>query len=447
MSDTQYKTRALAGLAPIAPAIGGLLPGTVCRWPPVGGLMRAQDTIPATSRRIVAEWSISGSDDWHTPAGTVDPAGAAQVYPDDMWRVIGNYQTHVTPGCELVAYVVHAPSGLTEKQIPTPPSWVSNGAWGTARIGITWSNGASSTGPHYRTASLPGSPTGTYTGLEPQAAGQAWTRLRITSLGRHRPPGYTTDPAVSVVYSEWSDAEITISVRGGARAQQVVVYERPISHTTAHDNDGLTSVHAMPPSLAAITQGPVVTAAQGATYREPRHGSRRIAQVAERQSERLGPRILHWSCWDETDATIWDQALGNPVTSTSTSFAHLLDSTITVYDATNPGWVVAGAHAQLARLCDPTCIARGVLAVVPVRVRVDASRAVGNGVVRVQCGLYDWVDVPITGARAVYEVSGYLESQIQADHAASPCVVWLRVLAGGSTVSVYGVSVDFGTWA
>lgn len=454
MADTQYKSRSLAQLEPVSPAIGGLLPLTATRWAPFGALMRAQDTIPATSRRIVAEWGIGGAADFAQPRGTDDPGSdsapvASRVYPDDAWRTLGTYYANVTPGCDLVAEVTAVPSGIVQKDV-TPvggDSVALDGVWGEVRVGVTWTNGASSTGPHYRTRAIPGSSAGDYGGAEADGAGQAWSQTRIYSVGRHRPPGYLETSATAVAYSEWSEVAITLGIRGGARPVHFVVYEQPIAHTTQHDDDGLTSVHAMPASLAPLTPGPMVTATQGATYEEHRHGTRRTAQVAERQSERLGPRIMHWTCWDESDTAIYAQTEGNPVTrAAGSSFVHLLDSSITstTYGLNTPGWIVGSAYAQLARLCDPTCIARGAFAAVPVRVRVDASQSAGTGTVRVQCGPYDWVDVSVTGGRAVYQRSGIIEGQATADHAAYPLVVWLG--SSGGTMSVYSVSVDFGTW-
>lgn len=441
MPDTQYKSKTIAGLTPTEPAIGSLLPMTPMRWAPFGALMRAQDAVLATSRRVVAEWSQSGAQTWSAPESTAAAiiAGATDV-PGDDWRSLGTYFAHVTPGCELAAYALCSPAGITQET--TQPT----GNWGDVRIGVTWTNGASTTGPHYRTAPTPGSQVAE--GDAATGAGQDWSQTSIIDCGRHRPPGYLDTPATTAAYSEWSDVEIEIAIRGNPRLTQVVVHERPLSHCTVHDNDGLTSAHAAPLGLGALTPGPLTRAPDGATYEEHRHGTERTMQVAERQSERLGPRIMHWVCWDETDTDVWDQSEGNPVDFTLTAFRHVLDSSLstTDYDEDTPGWISAGSYAQLARLCDPTCIARGGFAVVPVRVRVDASRAVGNGVVRVQCGPYDWVDVSVTSTRATYTATGYIESQATGDHEAYPIAVYGRVLAGGSTLSVYGVSVDFGTW-
>lgn len=447
MSDDEFKAKVLHGLDPITPTIGGLMPGRPVRWSPNAAVMRAQDTIPATSRRIVAKWSLSGANEWQQPDGSVDPgtpgAGDPQNYPEDGWRSLGAFSAHITPGCELVAFAVCSPSGLVVQD--PGGGYYSQGAWAEVRFGCTFSSGGSSTGPHYKSAAIDGSPDGAYTGEEASGAGQDWNNTIIVPIGRLSPPEYTSDPAVAAAYSEWTDAAITIGIRGGARVQSVTVYEQPLSHVTEHDNAGLTSVHAMPATFLPLTPGPMTRAPDGATYEEHRHGTLRTMQVAERQSERLGPRIFHWTSYDETDSNLYRQNEGNPVTTTSTSFVHWLDSTITTYGNNTPGGIVGSAHAKLARLCDPTLIGRNEIAAVPVRVRVDASRSVANGIVRVQSGPNDWVDCNVTGGRAVYTATGYLRGQVHADHAAPPLVVWIRSLAGG-TLSLYSVSVDFGHW-
>lgn len=448
MTDSAYKTRQLVGLDPAYPAIGGLAPLTPVRWAPVGALMRAQDTIPASSRRVLGRWSLGGAQDWAQPRGTDDPGIAlpvgAQVYPDDTWRSLGTFHAHVTPGCELVAYVVRCPSGIVQRPFGGA-DWILDGVWGQVRLGVTWTNGASSTGPHYRTAAIEGTQAGTYGGQEALGAGQNWSQTKVTSLGRHRPPTFLTTPADAATYSEWSDVEMTLAIRGGTRIVEFVIYEQPIAHTTEHDNDGLTSVHAMLQTQAALTPGPMTKAPDGATNEEHRFGTRRTMQVAERQSERLGPRIMAWSCYDESDTPLFLQTEGNPATRSGT-FVHLLDSTLGTggYDIDSPGWVVGSAYAQLARLCDPTCIARGGFAAIPVRVRVDAEQSAGTGTVRVQSGLYDWVDVAVTGARGIYEWTGLIEGQVFADDPSYPLVVWIQ--GTGGTLSCYSVSVDFGTW-
>jgi len=198
-----------------------------------------------------------------------------------------------------------------------------------------------------------------------------------------------------------------------------------------------------PPVPGAKTSFPQTNAADGPTYEEHRFGSRRMAQVAERQSERLGPRPFAMSTWNESTHDPLTETEPDPITTASSTFVDMMASSITTWDRNNPGWIIAGSNAQLHRLNDVRLIARGRFAVIPVRVRVDASRTAGTGTVRVQSGSYEFVDVSITGARDWYTATGYLVSQVLADHNSASCSVFIRC-SGGGTLSVYGVSVDFG---
>jgi hypothetical protein len=96
-------------------------------------------------------------------------------------------------------------------------------------------------------------------------------------------------------------------------------------------------------------------------------------------------------------------------------------------------------------LCDPNKImAGGAAAVVPVRVRMDAVVSAGTGTVRVQSSPCEWVDTTIGTLRGWYTAVGYLETQVAGDHSWATLRVFIR--AAGGTLSLYGVSVDFGSW-
>lgn len=451
MTDTQYKVKSLLGLDIAYPAIGLLRPMAPCRWAPFGAVMRAQDTIPASSRRVVAEYSLSGAEDFDQPNGSVNPGTIAsptgQFYPTDNWRTLGTFYSRITPGCELRANILYTPAGLVQKLIAS--TYVSDGAWAEVRVGVTWTGPGATAGPIYHAIACEGSASGTYGGGQPTVDGGDWVAIREQQITGIRPPGVDLTPATAEDYSEWSDAAITLAIRGGARVIHIVVYEVPLLHVSLHSDAGELSVHAMPAGLAPQTPIPMESAPDGATYQEHRFGTVRLAQVAARQSERLGPRILHWTAYTETDTDMWGSPEALPATVTSTSLVELVGSgslgtPATSYLVDGRGWIVGGAHAQLHRLCDPSLIMRQQGSIVPVRVRVDATMTGGTGTVRVQCGLYEWVDVTVTGARGVYTHTGYLESQVHDDDDAPAAMLFGRVTAG--TLEVYSVSVDFGSW-
>ena len=347
----------------------------------------------------------------------------------------------VTPGCELAARVFYCPAGIVTNSIDE-----AAGIWAEVRIGATWTNGSSSVGPNYRGCLMEGAQGGTYGGAQNSEAGANWADLRHRDILEIRPPGFTSDPDVSSVYSEWSSVELQLEIRGGARVTQVVIYEVPLAHVQAHDDAGEKSVHALPTSMAPQTPLPQSEPGQPAVYEEHRAGLGQLQDVAQRQSERLGPRIASIHSWRESDTSIWQQTEANALTTASATMVDLFNSAITTYSQDNPGWIVAAGHAKLHRLCEPRRIMRGGgAAVVPVRVRVDASRSAGTGVVRVRSGAYEWIDVNVTGGRAWYTATGYLESQVYGDHSWANLQLFGQC-SGGGTLSVFNVSVDFGAW-
>lgn len=446
MTDTQYKSRKLRDLAAPSVAIGGLAPNTLMRWSPTRAVMEQQDHVVATSRRVLAEVSMSGSIDWSVPDGSADPGlptpVGAQVYPTADWRTVGTFDGRLTPGCQLEAHVLFCPAGHVQKAIG--PNWISDGCWGEIRFAVTWSNGASSSGPHYFSTLMPGSALGTYGGGENTAAGADWQTADERLIENIEPPDFALDPAVAELYSEDAEVSIVIQVRGAPRIVHASCYEMPHAYVKLHSANRDISVHAMPDGLAPLVARPVEDPPDGATYQENRFGTVHVTEIAMRQAERLGPRIWHWSSYDEDQTSNWLDAEHDPVIVTATSFVDLFDTSVTGYDPSNAGFVVAGAHAQRHRLCDPNIIARQRYASVPVRVRVDAQMGAGTATVRVQTGRSSWVEVGFGfGARSVHEATGYLESQVHADHAWAQGQVLCRVTAG--TLSIWNISIDYGS--
>lgn len=445
--DTQYKTRKLRDLEPPSPAIGGLVANTVMKWAPFRAALAAQDAIPATSRRVVAEYGLNGSDEWHVPddtAGDPNNAGGAQLYPGSDWRVVERQTFRLTPGSMLEAHAMFVGAGTVQKD-SGGGFWIHDGAWGKLRVGATWTSadGLSTTGPHYFGFAMAGSGLGTFGGGENTDGAADFMSMQEREIEDIRPPTFASDPAVAALYSEDAEVTVTIELSGAPRVIHSNVYERPLAHVTEHDDAGDVSVHALPSGLAPQTPRPMEKPADGATYEEHRGGTTRMMQVAARQGERLGPRLFGFYAWDEDEAAIWEQTDATPIAITSATFVDIFDTSITTYSADNPGMIIGAAHAQLHRLCDPNMVMRGLAAVVPALVRFDASMSGGTGTIRVQSGLYEWIDVTIgSGARALHEAVGYLESQVHADHAWANVQIFARVTAG--TLSIYGGSGDFG---
>lgn len=422
---------------------GQLAPLTIQRLDPFRRLWRAQDSQPGQARRVLAQYSLSGAQQWAVPAGTVDPESGANTYPlESVWREVGSYHGRLTAGCMLEAHLMYCPAGLVQRTEGL--AYVSAGAWAELRVGVTWTNGANSTGPHFWTAAMAGSPYGPYGGQENTGAGEDWESMRERLLEGIRPPGSEDNLDLAADYSEWSDVEITLEVRGGERIVHAVVYEMPDRHVHRHDDDGPQTVHGAPAADVPFPVSAREDAPDAGVYENHRLGTVRTMQTAERQGERLGPHFLAWT--SSRHQSDFSSARHVSITASS-NFVDVFDSSFEGWDAEYPGWVVAGSVAQLHRLHGQAMNDRA--AVVPVTVWVDAARGdlgSGDAVVRLQSGPYEWIDVEFDNsvARRTVKAYGYLESQVHGDHAAANLVVQAQVT--GLPLYLYGVSVAFGHW-
>ncbi len=436
--------------APQSATVGQLAPLTSQRLAPLRRLWRAQDSQPGQSRRVLAEYSLGGGVVWAVPIGTQDPDGTVgALYPvEDDWRSVGIFRDRLTSGCMLEAHVMFCHSGLVQR-LANNATYVSAGAWGELRVAVTWRNGGATTGPHYFAVQLPGEPLGPYGGLESTRGGADWQNLRERLIESIHPPGYDTDEAVAATFSEWSEVEIDLQVRGGERIVHATVYEVPGRHVQSHTEDGPLTVHGAPASNAPFPGSIRTDAPDTLAYENHRQGTLRMLQVAERQAERLGPRVMHWA------HTEHDRSPANAPSlsiAANTNFEDILDTSTSGWSPDHPGWIVAGSTAQLHRLSGGELFLRGVAAVVPVRVVVDAewvdtpTPSGSQGTVRLQSGEYEWVDVvfDVDELRETRTVYGYLESQVHGDHAAGVLTATAQV--GGLELRVWSISVSFGHW-
>lgn len=452
MTDTAYKTVTLLGKtdqAPNRPAVGTLRGGQPMSWKPTNAVMLAQDTVLESARTVVLEVHVDGAQTWAVDSGT-DPDAAGQHYPDTTtWRtILDSVSVTVTPGCYLEAHVVFAPSGMAEEQDGSS-NWIGAGAQGSIRIGVTWSNGISSDGPNYHSVALPGS-KGTY-GALPTANGSDWVFLDERLITEIWPSGIDTSEATSAAYSEFSNAVITVEVLGGARPHSVIVYEKPFAHTQDHNESTDQSAHAYrisgkTPNLIDITAAPLQEAADGATYEENRFGSHQMLKAPNVQISRLGPTIAGWSAWG-SDPTYQTQTAHNPVTTMSTTFVDVFDSSITSWGADNPGIIISCPYAQIYDFNDDEHILDGRACAIPVRISISASwtdQAGGAGtVVRFQSSAVSWIDIPVTaGSQTVTNAYGFLQGQVYGDQSIANCQVFIKTSSGDGNLYSYCIGVD-----
>lgn len=390
---------------------------------------------------MLAEYSLDGALEWAVPQGYVNPVSGAVSYPlESVWREVGAYRGHLTAGCMLESHVMYCPAGLVQR--PAGLNYQSAGAWAEFRVGVTWTSGANTTGPHYWTLDMPGSIYGPYGGAQNGAPGADWQDLEERLLEAIRPPGSDDDLDVAAIYSEWSDVEISLEVRGGERIVHASVYEVPHRHVQRHDDGGPKTVHGAPGTNVPFPASARTDAPDTLAYENHRLGTGRTLQVAQRQGERLGPHFLAWSAAVHNESPTSARFVS---VAANSAFEDLFEAGRAGWDPSYPGWVVAGSTAQLHRLHGVRI--RGTAAVVPVTVWADVARpsaVPGVATLRLQSGPYEWIDVevPSMETRVQLRTYGYLESQVHGDHAAATLVPLAQV--AGANLQVYGVSIGFG---
>lgn len=447
MTDTQRKTVTLAGkhmLAPNRPALGVVRGGYPMSWVPTSQILRAQDTPHKSARTLVAEIHVDGALTWIVDAST-DPDAAGQYYPDTTtWRKIANtINTKLTPGCYLEAHVTFTPSGMTEEQ-DGGANWIGAGTQGAIRLGVTWSNGLSTTGPHYHSTTLPGA-KGTW-GALPTTDGADWTQLDERLIEEIWPPSVDSDESESQKYSEFTDAAITVEIQGGARPHSIVIYEKPFAHTQDHDETAEQSAHAYVisgqiPSQIDITAAPLEEAADGATYEENRFGSHQMIRAASVQTQKFGPQLFAWTAWQSDPADILDTD-HDQVQITVATFQDVFDTSITSWAAENPGLIVSCPYSLIHEWNDDEYILRGRAAVIPVEIKLRATWADqggGEGVrIRFQSSAVSWIDCIITDATPTENTFwGFLEAQVYGDQAVANLQVFARASTGDADLYTF----------
>lgn len=441
--DTAWKTTDLTSIPSVPPSTVGLRPNTPMEYEPTRAVAEAQDGVAAGCRRILATWGLGGATGFHVPAFGEPSVEVSTygTYPDrDSWRSVASLRIpELFPGCCLRVRVVHCGSGQTQVEGPSG-TWSPAGPFGAVRVRHTWTAAdASTAGPIDEDVELPPSPLAD-AAVSTEEAGY-WHAQQVVELELR--PDDLEDDATAAVWSERAAIELELQLRGSPRIVALVVYESPVRTSYAHDDSDPHAVNGQTAAETPQTLAPQVEAADGATYEEHRFGTTALAFTATRQSE-LGPAILSLLAWDEATATHASDV--EPLSVSSPTFVNLLDPTVASYDPDRPGYVVAAAHAQQHHLCDRELVLGGNTAVVPARVVVRGylTGAAVEGVVRVQSGPYEWIDVVIASVvPTTTEATGYLESQATPDHASAVLQCFARVNPT-DTLEIESVTVLFG---
>lgn len=416
MANSQYKKTTLAkGYAP-APSIDVSWPA-VFRRPPYEDAHRAQDSI-FDGRRALASVHGGTSGEW-----LVDNTGTGAVtqdYPDAVtWREAHRVRVEQAPGQGLWVRVLAARSGPSVYLHASSGEYRNAGNTASVRLELDWTNVAADTATRSVQWGLVG--TGDADGLEDTGEGSVWQSLLHRAV--YKVPG-TDNVALTIAeqakWSEWPTLDVVISHRGGARLIHTSITEVAGEHVALHTNVTATTANGVDAWPNAVRKA-LEEEADGGAYEENRHGTHRLLYVAARQTERLGPRIAHWSAYDEADAEPTDTT-PDPVQVTSTSLVRISwghAAANTAWDADAPGWAMPAtrrAPENLATRVDGAASS-------PVRARAYvrySGAGVNTGTIRWQTSPRSWIELEVDQATVGttwtwLTVTGWLETDIAAD--------------------------------
>jgi len=445
------QTLTQAEAIPRAPA-GPLLGQQIARRPPVVAALRAQDRVVAQSRRIVLESGISGAARWLVP--NTNPVSAVRTYPlRDAQRIVARTQFRLTPGCMLELRALAGLSGQTQRAATSGElgagalAWQPGGVQGEIRLTATWDDGGTPV-QRVSTVVLPGS--GELYGRAPTDAAGQFAALRVRAIDLITPQALSS----SVIERRWCQPTVvTLSLAyvGGARVVSCVVSEVPHVATMEADDPTWAShvLGSTPSGPAPAVAYPYQRLSEVSPDGDPRGGAWHLQDVANTQAL-LGPTLLRWHAYDEDDelVTIAEAA---PRISTSTSFASLDNASLAAWSLTNEGWsLAAGAYARRRKLNDPDGMPHN--GVVPVRLRAYCRGSDGavssGGVLRLQTGPYQWVDLTIASGAAAGWYSAIGHARVGRGPG-DPEVVQLlfRRTGGAGGFSIWSACVEVGDQA
>lgn len=410
----------LAGLGQSPPVVSseslvGLKPFVAS---PAVAVMRAQDKVSATSRRIALSSGLRGDIEWRVPNG--DAQSAVRTHPDrTTWAVVARGRIEVTPGTFYRLSGAFVPSGETQTTATsgTPPEYQPDGRFAEVRVTVVWTDRSAATETTERTIFLVGSTL--EFGREDTSAGGLWRTLRNFSIDQIIPPDVLIDPAELHRFSQHVTATITVEVRGSPRIVDLALYESPVAvaFDTADPSDRWTS-HTYAtgsPDLAGVlpTHARAETSAAN-----PTGGTLQILATARAQALRLGPALIDWTAYSEEDASYGTTIIPRTTSNDGTTFESVTNASQTVYSASLPGWSVScGGYARRWASCAPLVL-RDRIACIPVLVRAyGRGVTAGTSTVRVQTARHSYVDLvmPVAGSASWHSAVGWLSVGISPD--------------------------------
>lgn len=435
-----YKTYKNNPHDPTHPDRAPLRGGRVAIAAPVHEVLKAQDGVLGHGARVLASVGLAGRAAFQADAD-IDPEEETQTHPRfDVYRAVLRSKVRLTPGYAVRFRGTFVRSGIQQKLVMGDYPYV--GAGGAVRCVVEYDNGVD-TLTQIRIMTPLASPN--VNGGDPTEAGASFGDIHTQDFEVY-PPTINFSAEVAQRWAEDVTATITVSYRGSPRVVDLVVYEAQVMYArdTADDADSYTvPVHtdgAGKPLFQYPSYWPVK---QRTLAGDVSSGSIMALAVSTRQAAVLGPVALYWSAFRETLAPGATEA--EAMRTTSDSFAEISASGVGEWLATNAGQAGgAVGTARRADLCGPLEL-RGVVAVLPVRVRVfgRVNDAAYPGVVRIMAAEYSVAEVVIDSETlAWHESIAWIKCGLNGDDPQT----WQRFYksaGGGEWCDVLYIVVEF----
>jgi hypothetical protein len=442
MTDTPYKQAPLGQNIEQPESLALSSPSSL-RRPPVVAQARAQNSILA-GRRVLLSRHMGGSTSWL--ADNSATGGASQAHPEPgIWRETWRARVEQQAGTELEVRVLSAPSGQTEVEVPGLGIWEGQGVGGDTRVVVGWENTAADTASEDVEFTLgqaqdPG-------GVEDPEVGSAWARLLHSYRLAVRPAAAFNSQAEASKWSEWPTLDLEVSDRGGARVVHMSVCEAPADHVV-DDAELEVTVNGYDPAKIWAVKVPQTEQDDGATYEEHRFGVLRAMYAAERQTQRVGPRLLSWSPYTEAKTSV-SATEPNARSFNSATPARVSVGSNTAWDPEAPGFDIMGTGKAPENLATRITGASAI----PVRVRIYARWSIllapSTAVFRVESSARSFVQLELDSAvvgtsYGWHETTGWLEAPVASDDLYPVVQEFIEV--NGGTVQIRYFDVTAGEY-
>lgn len=338
-------------------------------------------------RRILLTAGLMGNAEFLVIDGT-NPHNASKVYPNsNASRIMAYTKVRLTPGYNIKASGIFVPSGPCQTSTSSGGFYEESQNVGYVEILITINNGIS-TASGTINLMLPAS-NETYKAIK-SGSGGAWTVMI-------KQEGVCSIPEIGTIgWVENVTAELTIKAWGGARPVDICVYEIP--NIAIHDETHRECT--IPAYLKDVTSKFAMT---GKEYTgNARGGSHQLSKTMIDYKKVCGPTIFQWSPWNEFVNTI-SQTEGTAVTSTSTTYADITNSTTSTWSITNPAWSMScGSYGGNIEQSGPIEIENNSCVPVLCRAYMKGGGVGVTGTVKFQTADYSLCELSTTSATYVW---------------------------------------------